>query len=94
MAESNSGSGQRVQVEFVSANPTGSLHLGHARGAAVGDALCNVLDFAGYNVTREYYINDAGNQVANLARLLKRAISKRLVRILLCLKMATMEKIS
>jgi arginyl-tRNA synthetase len=64
----DSGSGQRVQVEFVSANPTGSLHLGHARGAAVGDALCNVLDFAGYNVTREYYINDAGNQVANLAR--------------------------
>ncbi|PZD96462.1 arginine--tRNA ligase [Paenibacillus sambharensis] len=62
------GGGQRVQVEFVSANPTGSLHLGHARGAAVGDALCNVLDFAGYKVTREYYINDAGNQVANLAK--------------------------
>ncbi|SFJ72198.1 arginyl-tRNA synthetase [Paenibacillus sp. UNC496MF] len=62
------GAGQRVQVEFVSANPTGSLHLGHARGAAVGDALCNLLDFAGYDVTREYYINDAGNQVANLAR--------------------------
>ncbi|NBD27042.1 arginine--tRNA ligase [Paenibacillus glycinis] len=61
------GEGQRVQVEFVSANPTGSLHLGHARGAAVGDALCNLLDFAGYGVTREYYINDAGNQVANLA---------------------------
>jgi len=62
------GAGQRVQVEFVSANPTGSLHLGHARGAAVGDALCNVLDFAGYEVTREYYINDAGKQVENLAR--------------------------
>ncbi|GGG25146.1 arginine--tRNA ligase [Paenibacillus abyssi] len=62
------GSGQRVQVEFVSANPTGSLHLGHARGAAVGDVLCNVLDYAGYEVTREYYINDAGNQVANLAK--------------------------
>lgn len=60
-----------VQVEFVSANPTGSLHLGHARGAAVGDALCNLLDFAGYKVTREYYINDAGNQVANLARSLE-----------------------
>lgn len=60
------GHGQRVQVEFVSANPTGSLHLGHARGAAVGDALCNVLDFAGYEVNREYYINDAGNQVTNL----------------------------
>ncbi|MBM7567655.1 arginine--tRNA ligase [Paenibacillus sacheonensis] len=61
------GGGQRVQVEYVSANPTGSLHLGHARGAAVGDALCNLLDFAGYDVTREYYINDAGKQVANLA---------------------------
>lgn len=64
----NIGRGQKVQVEFVSANPTGSLHLGHARGAAVGDALCNVLDFAGYDVTREYYINDAGAQVANLAK--------------------------
>lgn len=61
------GSGQRVQVEFVSANPTGSLHLGHARGAAVGDALCNLLDYAGYEVTREYYINDAGKQIENLA---------------------------
>ncbi|WP_054025899.1 arginine--tRNA ligase [Bacillus sp. FJAT-28004] len=61
------GTGKSVQVEFVSANPTGSLHLGHARGAAVGDALCNVLDYAGYEVTREYYINDAGKQVENLA---------------------------
>lgn len=61
------GRGKSVQVEFVSANPTGSLHLGHARGAAVGDALCNVLDYAGYEVTREYYINDAGKQVENLA---------------------------
>ncbi|MFB7817896.1 arginine--tRNA ligase [Paenibacillus chitinolyticus] len=64
----NVGQGRRVQMEFVSANPTGSLHLGHARGAAVGDALCNVLALAGYNVTREYYINDAGNQVNNLAK--------------------------
>lgn len=62
------GAGEKVQVEFVSANPTGSLHLGHARGAAVGDALCNLLDFAGYDVTREYYINDAGNQVVNLCK--------------------------
>lgn len=54
----NLGQGQKVEMEFVSANPTGSLHLGHARGAAVGDALCNVLDYAGYEVTREYYIND------------------------------------
>ncbi|WP_308116322.1 arginine--tRNA ligase [Paenibacillus lautus] len=65
------GGGQKVQMEFVSANPTGSLHLGHARGAAVGDALCNVLDFAGYEVTREYYINDAGNQVVNLIKSLE-----------------------
>lgn len=64
----NQGEGQKVQVEFVSANPTGSLHLGHARGAAVGDALCNVLNFAGYEVTREYYINDAGNQINNMCK--------------------------
>ncbi|MEK4508124.1 arginine--tRNA ligase [Paenibacillus anaericanus] len=64
----NDGQGKKMQMEFVSANPTGSLHLGHARGAAVGDALCNVLDFAGYDVTREYYINDAGNQVVNLCK--------------------------
>ena len=65
---SNVGQGKRVQIEFVSANPTGTLQLGHARGAAVGDALCNVLDYAGYEVTREYYINDAGNQIVNLCR--------------------------
>lgn len=64
---SNAGNGEKVQVEFVSANPTGDLHLGHARGASVGDSLCNVMDFAGYNVSREYYINDAGNQINNLA---------------------------
>ena len=63
----NAGKGERIQVEFVSANPTGDLHLGHARGASVGDSLCNVLDFAGYDVEREYYINDAGNQIDNLA---------------------------
>jgi arginyl-tRNA synthetase len=66
--ETNVGQGQKVQVEFVSANPTGNLHLGHARGAAVGDSLCNILTKAGFDVTREYYINDAGNQVYNLAR--------------------------
>lgn len=61
------GKGERIQVEFVSANPTGDLHLGHARGAAYGDALCNVLEAAGYDVEREYYINDAGNQIDQLA---------------------------
>lgn len=65
--QTNTGKGQKVQVEFVSANPTGDLHLGHARGAAVGDTLCNVLAKAGYDVQREYYINDAGNQIHNLA---------------------------
>ncbi|MEC1459442.1 arginine--tRNA ligase [Bacillus spizizenii] len=65
--ETNIGNGERVQVEFVSANPTGDLHLGHARGAAIGDSLCNVLSKAGYDVSREYYINDAGNQINNLA---------------------------
>lgn len=65
--ESDFGQGEKIQVEFVSANPTGDLHLGHARGAAVGDTLCNVLSKAGYDVSREYYINDAGNQINNLA---------------------------
>lgn len=64
---SDKGNNQKIQVEFVSANPTGDLHLGHARGASLGDSLCNILDFAGYAVSREYYINDAGNQIDNLA---------------------------
>ena len=57
------GRGEKVQVEFVSANPTGPLHIGHGRGAAVGDSLANILKAAGYDVTREFYINDAGRQV-------------------------------
>lgn len=57
------GAGKRVLVEFVSANPTGPLHLGHGRGAALGDTLCRILSFCGYEVTREFYINDAGAQV-------------------------------
>ncbi|EQB38227.1 arginyl-tRNA synthetase [Virgibacillus sp. CM-4] len=65
--KTNAGDRKRIQVEFVSVNPTGDLHLGHARGAAFGDVLCNVLDAAGYQVEREYYINDAGNQIDNLA---------------------------
>ncbi len=59
---------EKILVEYVSANPTGDLHIGHARNAAVGDTLSNVLDAAGYDVTREYYINDAGNQITNLAK--------------------------
>ncbi|MBR7554537.1 arginine--tRNA ligase [Allobacillus sp. GCM10007491] len=62
------GKGKKVQIEFVSANPTGTLHLGHARGAAYGDALANVMEKAGYEVDREYYINDAGNQINLLAK--------------------------
>lgn len=60
----SAGAGKRVQVEFVSANPTGPLHVGHGRWAAVGDALANVLDAAGYSVEREFYVNDFGNQMA------------------------------
>jgi arginyl-tRNA synthetase len=62
------GAGKRVNVEYVSANPTGPMHMGHCRGAVVGDALANVLEHAGYAVTREYYVNDAGGQVDVLAR--------------------------
>src|SRR5258705_6169977 len=62
------GHGAKVNVEYVSANPTGPMHVGHCRGAVFGDALSGLLDFAGYDVTREYYINDAGAQVDVLAR--------------------------
>ncbi|MET3845845.1 arginine--tRNA ligase [Bradyrhizobium sp. OAE829] len=62
------GGGEKVNVEYVSANPTGPMHVGHCRGAVFGDALCSLLQFAGYDVTREYYINDAGAQVDVLAR--------------------------
>lgn len=65
---SDMGQGLKVNVEFVSANPTGPLHVGHTRGAVFGDALASLLDFVGYNVTREYYINDGGAQVDVLAR--------------------------
>jgi arginyl-tRNA synthetase len=67
-ARNNIGKGEKVNVEYVSANPTGPMHVGHGRGAVFGDALAKLLAFAGYNVTREYYINDAGAQVDVLAR--------------------------
>ena len=63
----NIGKGEKVQVEFVSANPTGLLHMGNARGAALGDSLATLLSMAGYDVSREFYINDAGNQIYNFA---------------------------
>ncbi|MGO8954657.1 MAG: arginine--tRNA ligase [Rhodomicrobium sp.] len=65
---SNIGGGEPVNVEYVSANPTGPIHVGHTRGAVFGDALANLLDFAGYKAAREYYINDGGGQVDVLAR--------------------------
>ena len=69
----NQGRGESILVEFVSANPTGPLHLGHGRGAALGDSLCRLLDFCGYAVSREFYINDAGLQI----RLLGESIYSR-----------------
>lgn len=69
--KSDTFEGKSINVEFVSANPTGDLHLGHARQAALGDSICRLLAAAGYKVTREYYINDAGNQIHNLALSLK-----------------------
>jgi len=65
---SNMGGGQRVNVEYVSANPTGPMHMGHCRGAVVGDALATLLEYSGHRVIREYYVNDAGGQVDVLAR--------------------------
>lgn len=64
----NTGRGESVQVEFVSANPTGPLHVGHGRGAAIGDSLCRLLSAGGYTVQREFYYNDAGAQIDHLAR--------------------------
>ncbi|RCL48239.1 MAG: arginine--tRNA ligase [Halieaceae bacterium] len=71
---STEGSGKRVQVEFVSANPTGPLHVGHGRGAAIGDTLCRLLENAGWSVHREFYYNDAGQQITNLALSVKARI--------------------
>jgi arginyl-tRNA synthetase len=65
---SSMGGGSTVNVEYVSANPTGPMHMGHCRGAVVGDALASLLEFAGHTVIREYYVNDAGGQVDVLAR--------------------------
>ncbi len=64
---SNMGGGKKLMVEFVSANPTGPMHIGNARGGAIGDCLASVLDWAGYDVTREFYVNDAGNQIEKFA---------------------------
>ena len=65
---SSYGKSHKVNIEYVSANPTGPMHIGHARGAVFGDSLANLLQYVGYNVTREYYINDSGQQIINLAK--------------------------
>jgi len=65
---SNIGNGRKIQVEFVSSNPTGPLHVGHGRGAAVGDSVANILRFCGYDVQKEYYINDSGRQINTLGK--------------------------
>ena len=70
----NAGNGEKVQIEFVSANPTGPLHVGHGRGAAVGDSIARVLEANGFDVTREFYYNDAGAQIDNLAASVKARI--------------------
>lgn len=69
--KNKSGAAKKINLEYVSANPTGDLHLGHARGACYGDSVARLLIACGYNVTREYYVNDAGNQIHNLARSLQ-----------------------
>ena len=62
------GKGEKINIEYVSANPTGPLHVGHTRGAVFGDTLANIFDFVGFDVCREYYINDSGEQINNLAK--------------------------
>ena len=66
--KSNYGKSEKVNIEYVSANPTGPMHIGHARGAVFGDSLANLLEYVGYDITREYYINDSGQQIINLAK--------------------------
>ena len=66
--KSNYGKLEKVNIEYVSANPTGPMHIGHARGAVFGDSLANLLEYVGYDITREYYINDSGQQINNLAK--------------------------
>lgn len=67
----NIGNGKKVMVEFVSANPTGPMHMGNARGGALGDSIASILDHAGYDVTREFYINDAGAQIEKFGKSLE-----------------------
>ena len=77
---SSYGRGRKIMVEFVSVNPTGPVHVGHTRGAVLGSALANILDAVGYDVTREYYVNDAGNQMQLFYRSVLAAYKKTLGR--------------
>jgi len=93
---SNHGKGVKYNIEYVSANPTGDLHPGHARGAAIGDSICRIMKFAGYDVTREYYINDAGNPVIRFLiwqKVYRRVTFNNSIRILQYLKMVITVKI-
>ena len=74
------GQGKRVLVEFVSANPTGPMHIGNARGGAIGDCLASVLDWAGYHAEREFYVNDAGNQIEKFGKSLSLRYMQHLLR--------------
>ena len=74
---SNYGNLEKINIEYVSANPTGTLHIGHGRGAVYGDCLSRIMSFVGYDVTREYYINDAGNQMYNLGVSIKERYKER-----------------
>ena len=75
--KSDFGKLEKINIEYVSANPTGTLHIGHGRGAVYGDCLSKIMSFAGYDVTREYYINDAGNQMYNLGVSIKERYKER-----------------
>jgi hypothetical protein len=88
------GKGQTVNIEFVSANPTGALHLGHARGAALGDVIARLLEKTGYRVTREFYVNDAGTQIETWPGRSMLATPNRLERPWTCPKTVTTAKIS
>jgi len=74
--KNNVGNGQKINIEYVSANPTGILHVGTARGAAYGDSISRIMSFSGYDITREYYVNDGGNQIKNLGLSIKARYSK------------------
>ena len=89
--KNNLGNNKKILLEYVSANPTGTLHIGHGRGATYGDNLSRIMSYCGYDVTREYYINDAGNQMNNLGISIK-DIKNYAIYHLIFLKTATMVK--